>query len=123
MKNQNPQRFPAGGSVESVRRSRSEVALSANVQEDGALVLELVHGGRLRSRGRQGGSARELLIEEERANFSRERQVLDGSPTGDHTNLGKIEVRVAGIVRTHDLAGGVQCAGGGLCSAVIPNCT
>ena len=49
-------------------------------------------------------SARELLVEEERADFSRERQVLDGSPAGDHTNLGNVEVGVAGIVCRHSLA-------------------
>ena len=84
--------------------SGSEVTLSANVQEHSALVPELVEGGRLRSRRRQNGSACELLVEEERADFSRERQVLDGSPTGDHTNLGNVVVGVASIVRSHDLA-------------------
>src|SRR5437899_1764989 len=101
----NPRQLPAGGSPSVSSRSGSEVTLSANVQEDGALILELVHGGRLGSRGCQGGSARELLIEEERADFSRERQVLDGSPTGGQTNLGKVVVRVAGVVCRHGLAG------------------
>ena len=31
---------------------------------------------------RQGGRTGELLVEEERADFSRERQVLDGSSSG-----------------------------------------
>src|SRR4029450_981551 len=48
--------------------------------------------------------ARELLVQEERPDFSRERQVLDGSPTGDHTNLGNVEVGVAAIVCRQDLA-------------------
>ena len=50
-------------------------------------------------------SARELLVEEERTDFSRERQVLDGSPAGDQTNLGNVVVRVAAIVCRHGLAG------------------
>ena len=100
----NPRQLPAGGSPSVSSLSGSEVTLSANVQEHSALVLELVDGGRLRSRNWQNGSARELLVEEERADFSRERQVLDGSPTGDHTNLGKVVVRVAGIVCRQGLA-------------------
>jgi hypothetical protein len=76
--------------------SGSEVTLSANVQEHSALVPELVDRGRLRSRRSENRNARHLLVEEERADFSRERQVLDGSPTGNHTNLGNVVVRVAG---------------------------
>src|SRR5438445_7528113 len=99
-----PRQFPAGGSPSVSSLSGSEVTLSANVQEHGALVLELVDSGRLRSRRSQGGRTGELLVEEERADFSRERQVLDGSPTGDHTNLGNVEVRVAAIVCRHGFA-------------------
>lgn len=62
-----------------------EIALSTKVYEYRALVLELVDSGRLGSRRCQGGSARELLVEEERADFSRERQILDGSPAGHST--------------------------------------
>src|SRR5207244_13238554 len=100
----NPRQLPAGGSPSVSSLSGSEVTLSANVQEHGALVLEVVDSGRLRSRRSQGGRTGELLVEEERADFSRERQVLDGSPTGDHTNLGNVEVRVAAIVCRHGLA-------------------
>src|SRR6266404_6063078 len=100
----NPRQFPAGGSPSVSSLSGSEVTLSANVQEHGALVLELVDSGRLRSRRSQGGRTGELLVEEERADFSRERQVLDGSPAGDHTNLGNVEVGVAAIVCRHGLA-------------------
>src|SRR5437660_10355151 len=99
-----PRQFPAGGSPSVSSLSGSEVTLSANVQEHGALVLELVDSGRLRSRRSQGGRTSELLVEEERTDFSRERQVLDGSPTGDHANLGNVEVGVAAIVCRHDLA-------------------
>ena len=63
--------------------------------------LNSYDGGRLGSREPADGSARELLVEEERADFSRERQVLDGSPAGDHTNLGNVEVGVAAIVCRH----------------------
>src|SRR4026207_954645 len=68
----NPWQLPAGGSPSVSSLSGSEVTLSANVQEHRALVLELVEGGRLRSRRRQSESARELLVEEKRADFSRE---------------------------------------------------
>jgi hypothetical protein len=74
----NPQQLPAGGSPSVSSLSGSEVTLSANVQEHSALVLELVDGGRLGSRRRQGACTRELLVEEEGTDFSRERQVLDG---------------------------------------------
>src|SRR5439155_13122601 len=80
--------------------SRSEVTLSANVQEHSALVLVLVEdAGRLRSRCSQHGRTRELLVEEEGTDFSRERQVLDGSPARDHTDLSDVEVRVTAVVR------------------------
>src|ERR1700752_1634418 len=78
----------AGGFPDVSSLSGSEVTLSANVQVHRALVLELVHECRLWSRDRQNGSACELLVEEERTDFSRERQVPDRSPAGDHTNLG-----------------------------------
>src|SRR3954462_10238735 len=106
----NPRQLPAGGFPSVSSLSGSEVTLSANVQVDSALVLVLVQGGRLGSRGCQDGSARELLIKEERTDFSRERQVLDGSPAGDNTNLGNVVVRVAGIICRHDLAGVVAGA-------------
>src|SRR5204862_3675932 len=108
----NPRQLPAGGSPSVSSLLGSEVTLSANVQEHSALVLELVEGGRLRSRHRQNGSARELLVEEERADFSRERQVLDGSPAGDHANLSDVEVRVTGVVANvvaNSSLAGVSC--------------
>ena len=46
----NPRQLPAGGSPSVSSLSGSEVTLSANVQEHGALVLELVGRGRLGSR-------------------------------------------------------------------------
>ena len=46
----NPRQLPAGGSPNVSSLSGSEVTLSANVQEHGALVLELVGRGRLGSR-------------------------------------------------------------------------
>src|SRR5207248_10487898 len=94
----NPRQLPAGGSPSVSSRSGSEVTLSANVPEDGALVLELVHGGRLGSRGCQVGSDRQLLVEDVRADFSRERQVLDGSPTGGQAKLGNVVVPIAAVV-------------------------
>ena len=97
-KGKSPRQFPAGGFAGVSSLSGSEVALNANVQEDRALVLELVHGYRLRScdsRTDRADSARELLVEEERTDFTRERQVLDGSPTGDNANLSNVVVRVA----------------------------
>ena len=98
----NPRQLPAGGSLSVSSLSGSEVTLSANVQEHSALVLELVHErSAWEPRLSERASAGELLVEEERADFSRERQVLDGSPAGDHTNLGNVEVRVAAVVRRH----------------------
>src|SRR5712671_2372421 len=78
-----------------VRRSGSEVALNADVQSHSVLVLELVGGDRLRSRRRQHRSTSEVLVEVEPHYFGRERQVLDGSPAGDHTELRDVVVRVA----------------------------
>src|SRR5215218_355481 len=118
----NPRQLPAGGSPSVSSLSGSEVTLSANVQEHSALVPELVHGGaRLGSRGRESRNARHLLVEEERADFSRERQVLDGSPTGNHTNLGEVEVRVAGEACA--LADGVVGAPGTLGRSEVQNGT
>src|SRR6476469_5016707 len=78
-----------------VRRSGSEVALNADVQSHRVLVLELVGGGRLRSRRRQNRSTSKVLVEVEEHYFGRERQVLDRSPAGDHTELRDVVVRVA----------------------------
>ena len=95
-----PRQLPAGGSPSVSSLSGSEVTLSANVQEHSALVLELVDGGWLGSRRCQAACTRELLVEEERTDFSRERQVLDGSPARHHTDLSDVEVWVAAKVRT-----------------------
>src|SRR6185295_10263410 len=118
MKKSNRRQFPAGGSLESVRRSGSEVALSANVQEDGALVLELIQSRRLRSGSSEVRAARHLLVEEERADFSRERQVLDGSPAGDHTNLSDVEVGVTAVGASSSRSRGLTRMGGCERSAV-----
>ena len=99
----NPRQLPAGGFPRVSSLSGSEVTLSANVQEHSALVLELVESGRLRRRRGQGRRTGELLVEEERTDFTRERQVLDGSPAGGETNLGNIVVRVAAVVQRHGL--------------------
>src|SRR6266481_894030 len=80
-----------------VRRSGSEIALNADVQSHSVLVLELVGGDRLRSRRRQHRSTSEVLVEVEPHYFGRERQVLDGSPAGDHTELRDVVVGVAGV--------------------------
>jgi hypothetical protein len=52
----------------------------------------------------QNGRARELLVEEERADFSRERQVLDGSPAGGQPTWANVVVRVAAVVSQTRLA-------------------
>ena len=101
---ENPQQFPAGGFSECLKSFGIRSYADANVQEHGALVLEVVDSGSASEPPQRSGSARELLVEEERADFSRERQVLDGSPAGDHTNLGNVEVGVAAIVCRHGLA-------------------
>src|SRR5205085_6561868 len=94
------------GILQSVRRSGSEVALNADVERDGVLVLELVDRARLRSarttgnRRSRSGQARAVahpLVEVEPLDFRRERQVLDGGPTGDHAELSRVEVRIAGV--------------------------
>src|SRR5207244_601965 len=109
------------GVHQSVRRSGSEVALNADVERDGVLVLELVDGGRLRSTGADTrnnttrthtrGGARILLVEVEPLDFRRERQVLDGGPTSDHTELRRVEVRIAGVGHAlADMADGERSA-------------
>ena len=116
-----------GLSRQSVRRLRSEVTLRANVERDRVLVLELVDRGRLRSRGRQSRGASEVLVEASVHDFGRERQVLDGGPAGDATNLEHREVGVAAVVRrgVHPdrqlVAGIVRGAVGGLRRAIVAN--
>src|ERR1700712_4466317 len=60
-----PGSFLPGVLLEEFRRSRSEVTLSANVEGHGALVLELIHGVRLRRIVGQCRSTGELLIQQE----------------------------------------------------------
>src|SRR5882672_1475813 len=109
----------------SVRRLRSEVTLSANVERDRVLVLILVNRGGLRSRGRQGRGTGEVLVEAGIHHFGREGQVLDGGPAGDRTNLEYREVGVAAEVSrfgSHTTgAGNVGVAVSRLCGAVITN--
>src|SRR5438874_642749 len=84
---------------ESVRRSASEVTLGANLQRNRILVLELIDRGGLWSGGPQHRGTGELLVEVEPHDFSRERQILDRSPAGNHTELRDVEVGVAGEIR------------------------
>src|SRR5258708_7352879 len=94
-------------------QQRSEVALNADVQADGVLVLELVGAGSgragavgLRLDAGHSGNTRELLVEVEPHDFSRERQVLDRSPAGDEAELIDVVVRVARIVSRLAKTGG-----------------
>ncbi len=77
-------------------RARSEVALSAEVDGQGSLILERV--GLLRQRSRCGpercGYARPFLIQTSVEDFSTERQVLNRRPTGTETDLEHVEVRI-----------------------------
>src|SRR6202011_2869153 len=92
-----------------VRRSGSEVALNAKLELYRVLVLELVDGRRLGSRRAESGNTGELLVEVEPHDFGRERQVLDGSPSGDHTELRDVEVRVTGV--SSSLTRATDCVG------------
>ncbi|MEY9466395.1 hypothetical protein ABH973_006808 [Bradyrhizobium ottawaense] len=79
-----PRRFPAGALCQVVRPNLP-VALSAEEQGDGVLILQLVHSGRL---GRRAGTSVTnrtgvLLVEMGPVQVSREREVLDRSPAGD----------------------------------------
>src|SRR5712664_475252 len=120
----NPRQFPAGGFAwRLVRRSGSEVTLSANVEGHGVLVLELVDSRGLGSRRAQDSRTSELLVEVGPHDFGRERQVLDRSPASDHADLGDVEVRITAVV-----CAGERNSGGGkgrahveLRSAVIPH--
>src|ERR1700742_3532974 len=87
----------------SARRTRSEVALNANVEGNRILVLVLVSRGRLRSRRRDTsrgtGDTSELLVEVEVRDFRREGQVLHRGPAGHDTDHRHVVVGVAGEVR------------------------
>jgi hypothetical protein len=111
-----------GLSYPSVRRWRSEVTLSANVERDRVLVLELVDRARLRSRRCQNRCASEVLVEAGVHHFGRERQVLDGGPAGDATHLEHREVGVAAKVRRLCTgAGSVRIAVSCLGRAIVAN--
>src|ERR1700720_942348 len=88
---------------------RSEVTLNANVEAYHILVRETVlrHGLRSR-RSRQNSRTSELLVDVEPHGFGRERQVLDRSPTGDHTELRDVVVRVANEVRRPVCGDGIE---------------
>src|SRR5215213_8400644 len=118
----NPRQLPAGGSPSVLSLSGSEVTLSANVQEHSALIAELVGGIRLRAgrTRRRRHRTCHLLVEEERTDFSRERQVLDRSPAGDRTDHRGIEVRIAGEVATESATRYRGCKGG---TVVRSRCT
>src|SRR5207253_617070 len=58
-----------------VRKSFSEVALGAELEQDRVLILELIERGRLRSGRREHRRARHLLVEMEPLHFAGERQV------------------------------------------------
>src|SRR5712664_536923 len=117
-----PRQFPAGGFAwRLVRRSGSEVTLSANVEGHGVLVLVLIDGRRLGSRRGQDSRTSELLVEGGPQDFGRERQILDGSPAGNKTKHRDVEVRITGEIRAYNLASRVVGAGEELRSAVIPH--
>src|SRR4030088_217473 len=82
-----------------VRRSGSEVALNASVNRRRALVVERPRLQRLRRTGRERGEPGEVLVQHGVERFSRERQVLDGGPAGNHTHHPDAEVRVAAVGR------------------------
>ena len=83
-----------------VRRSGSEVALSANVERDRVLVLELIESrSACGAAGVERSGTREPLVETRAHHFTRERQVLDRRPAGDRTHLVDGVVRVAAEVR------------------------
>src|SRR5258708_32843655 len=71
----------------SVRRLRSEVTLSANVERDRVLVLILVNRGGLRSRGRQGRGTGEVLVEAGIKHLSPGGAGRDGGPPGERPNV------------------------------------
>src|SRR3954449_1679324 len=77
--NEKPRRFPAGAFYQVVRPNLP-VALSAEEQGNGVLILQLVGCKRLARRtGRSNGAndTRILLVDTGPGNVSRERQVLD----------------------------------------------
>src|SRR3954454_18626051 len=91
-----PRRFPAGAFYQIVRPNLP-VALSAEGQGNGVLILQLVGCKRLARRtGRSNGAndTRILLVDTGPGNVSRERQVLDRGPAGDETHRADGEVRV-----------------------------
>src|SRR5712664_448093 len=117
-----PRQFPAGGFAwRLVRRSGSEVTLSANVEGHGVLVLVLVDGRRLGSRRGQDSRTSELLVEGGPQDFGRERQVLDGSPAGNKTKHRDVEVRITSEIRAYNLTGAVVRTNVSLRGAIVTN--
>jgi hypothetical protein len=79
------------------RWRRSEVTLGTELQQKRILVLELIESCRLGGCRCKHRTARHLLVEVEPLDFGRERQILDGSPAGNHAKLGDVEVRITSI--------------------------
>src|ERR1700710_2766283 len=104
---------------------RSEVTLNADTSREGVLILVLVASALsrtgLRSCRSDSSGTGELLVEVEPHELSRERQVLDGSPAGNHAQLRHVEVRVADEVGADSLAGSVDGAEVSLGHVVIAN--
>ena len=91
----------------------SEIALCTKLELERILVLELVERDRFRRSCSEDRAARHFLVEVSPHHFGRERQVLDGSPAGDHAELRDVEVGIASVVagRVAD-RGLTQMAGG-----------
>src|SRR6478735_2436695 len=79
-----------------VRRSGSEVTLSANVERHRRLVRELVGPGGQAASGcpERPGDARPLLIQRGPEDFAGERQVTNRSPGRLEAELVDVEVRI-----------------------------
>src|SRR3979490_580909 len=76
-----------------VRRSGSEVTLNANVERHGVLVFGGPTQDRLWRTGREGGEAREVLVQMGEPWVVGVSGFDPGSLSRDHTNLGDVEVR------------------------------
>src|SRR4051812_41782714 len=92
----NPRQFPAEGLGGQVARANLPVALSAEQQNERALILQLVGRGRFgnANRRRKSDHTTELLVEHSVGEVSRERQVLDRGPACDDTDNTVVEVGV-----------------------------
>src|ERR1700744_4645827 len=110
----NPRQLPAGDSPGGLYQVvRSEVALNANVERNSVLALEGVGSDRLRGNRAERGRSLEAGVGVGPDGFRRERQVLDGGPTGHKAQLRERVVRVAGV--GHVLAGNGR---GNVCAVV-----